>query len=39
MFRVEAFFESVVHSVNSSFAVVVAIKGVDIRFLDKEKNK
>ena len=39
MLLVEAFFEGVVHGVDSDFAVFVTVEGVEIGFLDEEDDK
>jgi len=39
VFFIEAFFESIVHSVDGDFAVVVAVHSVDIGLLDEEENQ
>lgn len=39
VFFIEAFFKGVIHSVDGGLAIFVALKSVEIRFLDKENNK
>ena len=39
MLFIEAFLESVIHCIDGGLALLVAIHGVDIGFLDKEKNQ
>lgn len=39
VFRVVIFFEGVIHGVDGGFAIVVAVHGVNIGFLDEEYNQ
>ena len=39
VFWVEAFFESVIHSIDGGFAIVVTFEGVEIGFLDEKEQK
>ncbi len=35
----ETFFESVVHGVNGSFALLVAVESVEVRFLNEKQDE
>ena len=37
MFFVKTFFEGIIHGVDGGFAIVVAPKGIDVRFLDEKE--
>ncbi len=39
MLGIETFFEGIIHSIDGSFSVFIAIKGVDVLLLDKEENQ
>ena len=39
MFFVEAFFECVIHGIDSGFAFFIAIHSIDIGFLNEKENE
>ena len=39
MFLVEAFFEGVIHSIDSGLAIVITLEGIEIGFLNEEEDK
>ena len=39
MFFIEAFFKSVIHGIDGGFAIVVALHGVEILFLDEKEQE